>query len=594
MPLMRLFLVLLICILATSTAEHDTADEEDTGCGCGSSALTREAVFTSSSQKEQCINDDASLDSPALAGDVIRKDERNGAMDALDGDNDDDPFTEALIKDELAVVGKMKLKAIKEELRRRDVYNVDGPPMFSSGKKASKRELVLVLSKLRAAAAIERQGHQGSSGPSSGSSSGIRLEGGAQQAWFTETMVHVPGGAFVMGTNAPPPYPGDGEGPSRLVVVSDFLIDQAEVTNSQFAEFVASSGYETESERFGWSFVFDLALTSQAKHEIDTAVQGAEWWLPVQGADWRRPEGPHGLHVFFVKGGGGGPEEDEEEGRGVLGNGGGGDGAGWRDFKEQRGWRGEHPAVHVSWADSVSYCAWRNGSRLPTEAEWEYAAQHKGPPGRDGRKSARHASPSPPPSTLKDFAASVLTPPPALPLPTTLQGTSDGGSALALETASSSSSSSSSSASSLSSTLHGKAVEEWDEQLKQEVGTWVGVLVRHESSQVLEQSGLAPLLQTVEVMRRHGPLATQPGCDAQSVEKVMRLFYASLFALVMPSFERLEPVEERNACRRLIAAAIADAHAQVHALVVDPLNSYVDQSFLVHTPDQVRMLLDCD
>mmetsp|Transcript_69066 Transcript_69066/g.118619 ORF Transcript_69066/g.118619 Transcript_69066/m.118619 type:complete len:96 (+) Transcript_69066:216-503(+) len=95
-------------------------------------------------------------------------------------------------------------------------------------------------------------------------------------------------------------------------------------------------------------------------------------------------------------------------------------------------------------------------------------------------------------------------------------------------------------------------------------------------------------------MRRHGPLATQPGCDAQSVEKVMRLFYASLFALVMPSFERLEPVEERNACRRLIAAAIADAHAQVHALVVDPLNSYVDQSFLVHTPDQVRMLLDCD
>ena len=67
-----------------------------------------------------------------------------------------------------------------------------------------------------------------------------------------------------------------------LLRVHTPLTSNSQVTNSQFAEFVASSGYETESERFGWSFVFDLALTRQAKQEIDTAVQGAEWWLPVQ------------------------------------------------------------------------------------------------------------------------------------------------------------------------------------------------------------------------------------------------------------------------------------------------------------------------
>ncbi len=50
----------------------------------------------------------------------------------------------------------------------------------------------------------------------------------ANRSW-TEDMVSVPGGAFVMGTRLPPPYPGDGEGPPRLVVVSDFFLDRAEV-----------------------------------------------------------------------------------------------------------------------------------------------------------------------------------------------------------------------------------------------------------------------------------------------------------------------------------------------------------------------------
>lgn len=77
----------------------------------------------------------------------------------------------------------------------------------------------------------------------------------------------MPGGAFVMGTSAPPPYPGDGEGPPRLVVLSDFRLDRAEVTrasgsstglmppsqvsNAQFDEFVRATRYVTESETFG-------------------------------------------------------------------------------------------------------------------------------------------------------------------------------------------------------------------------------------------------------------------------------------------------------------------------------------------------------
>jgi sulfatase modifying factor 1 len=56
-------------------------------------------------------------------------------------------------------------------------------------------------------------------------------------------------------------------------------------------EFVEDTGYETDSEQYGWSFVFDTAVPKAIKSKITQAVAGAEWWLPVNGSYWREPEG---------------------------------------------------------------------------------------------------------------------------------------------------------------------------------------------------------------------------------------------------------------------------------------------------------------
>ncbi|MFW5846367.1 MAG: SUMF1/EgtB/PvdO family nonheme iron enzyme, partial [Planctomycetota bacterium] len=76
----------------------------------------------------------------------------------------------------------------------------------------------------------------------------------------TEDMVPLPGGRFLMGTNDGLGFPDDAEGPQRAVDVSPFWIDRSHVTNRQFAAFVKASGYVTEAERFGWSFVFHNQL----------------------------------------------------------------------------------------------------------------------------------------------------------------------------------------------------------------------------------------------------------------------------------------------------------------------------------------------
>lgn len=146
-------------------------------------------------------------------------------------------------------------------------------------------------------------------------------------------MVWVEGGTFTLGADATFPE----EGPARPARVGGFWMDQTEVTNAQFAEFVAATGYVTRAEREGGSALFHVPDAARATQAL------VDWWRFGRGADWRHPQG-RGSDI---------------------------------------GLRAQHPVVHVAYEDALAYARWK-GRTLPTEEQFEFAAQGTNRRGQDG------------------------------------------------------------------------------------------------------------------------------------------------------------------------------------------------------------------
>lgn len=165
----------------------------------------------------------------------------------------------------------------------------------------------------------------------------------------TKGMILIPAGTFLMGGNND--QAANDEYPQHKVTVSAFYIDITEVTNAQFRKFINATGYVTTAERKpDWEEMKKTLPPGTPKPPDNILVPASlvfketngpvnlndysQWWNWVPGANWKHPTGP----------------ESNIEGK------------------------DNHPVVQVSWYDAVAYCKWA-GKRLPTEAEWEYAAR---------------------------------------------------------------------------------------------------------------------------------------------------------------------------------------------------------------------------
>jgi formylglycine-generating enzyme len=162
-------------------------------------------------------------------------------------------------------------------------------------------------------------------------------------------MVLIPGGTFEMGGDNKQASPD--EYPKHKVKVSSFYMDITEVTNAQFKNFVEATGYMTTAERKpDWDELKKSVPPGTPKPPDSVLVAAslvfnpsdgpvdlndyAQWWSWEKGADWKHPEG---------------------KGSSIKG-------------------KDNYPVVQVSWDDAMAYCKWY-GKRLPTEAEWEFAAR---------------------------------------------------------------------------------------------------------------------------------------------------------------------------------------------------------------------------